>query len=99
MYISLQGTEYQCGEDLKVLTPLFNQWGPYSLFFDNITHFLTQKKILPKATIVQTRKMLNTIKDLNSFFIGKLQAVQGKMKSIVEGVVNYVPSILNEDGT
>ena len=41
MYISLQRTEYQCLEALQVLNPLFNQWGPYSLFFDKLTHFLT----------------------------------------------------------
>ena len=42
---------------------------------------------------------INKVEELNSFFIGKLQAVQSKMKLIVEGVANYIPSILNEDGT
>ena len=42
--------------------------------------------------------MINKVKDLNSFFSGKLPVVQGKMKSIVEGVVNYIPPILDEGG-
>ena len=97
-YISLQGIEYQCLEALQILTPLFNQWGPYSLFFDKLTHFLTQKKDLPKATIVQTKKLINKVKDLNSFFTSKFQAVQRKMKSIAKGVVNYIPPILDDGG-
>ena len=72
IYISLQGIEYQCSEALQVLNPLFNQWGPYSIFFDKLTHLLTQKKGLLKDTIVQTRKLLNKVKDLNSFFARKL---------------------------
>ena len=42
--------------------------------------------------------MINKVKYLNSFFIGKIQAVQGKMKSIAEGVVNYITPILDEGG-
>ena len=72
---------------------------PYYLFFHKLTHLLTQKKDIPKDTILQTKKLIKRVKDLNSFFIGKLHTVQGKMRSIVKGVVNYVPSILNEDGT
>ena len=74
-FLSLQGIEFQCTKALNILTPLFNQWGPYSLFFDKLTQFLTQKKDLPKVTIVQTRKMINKVKELNSFFTGKLQSV------------------------
>ena len=51
-FLSLQGIEFQCTEVLQVLTLLFNQWGPYSLFFDKITQLLTKKKDLPKVTIV-----------------------------------------------
>ena len=97
-FLSLQGIEFQYTEALQFLTPLFNQWGPYSLFFDKLTQLLTQKKDLPKVTIVQTRKMINKVKDLNSFFSSKLQVVQGKMKSIIEGFVNYIPPILDESG-
>ena len=35
---------------------------------------------------------------MNSFFTGKLQSVQGKIKQISEGVVNYIPPILDEGG-
>ena len=52
MYISLQGIEYQCSKALEILTPLCTQWGPYSLFFDKLTHLLTHKKDLTKETIV-----------------------------------------------
>ena len=42
--------------------------------------------------------MINKVKELNSFFTGKLQSVQGKMKQMSEGVVNYIPPILEEGG-
>ena len=51
-FLLLQGTEFKCIEALNILTPLFNKWGPYSLFFDKLTQLLTQKKDLPKVTIV-----------------------------------------------
>ena len=41
MYISIQGTKYLGYEALTVLTPLFTQWGPYSLFFDKLMPMLT----------------------------------------------------------
>ena len=43
--------------------------------------------------------MLNKVKELNSFFTGKLQSVQAKIKQMSEGVVNYIPPIFEEDGT
>ena len=51
-FLSLQGIEFQFTEALQILTPLFNQWGPYSLLLDKLTQLLTQKKDLPKFTIV-----------------------------------------------
>lgn len=46
---------------------------------------LIQHKELPKGTIVHVRKMMNKVKELNTFFTGKLWVVQNKMKTITQG--------------
>lgn len=47
---------------------------------------------------MSTRKMIGKVKDLNGFFGGKLQFIQNKMKIIVVGTPNFVPTILDSKG-
>jgi hypothetical protein len=98
MYITLQSNEYQCSQALSLLSPLFSQWGPYIQFFDRLVPLLTQKKELPKEIIVPIRKMIHQVKELNSFFSGKIEAVRGKLKSIALGTPDFIPTILNNEG-
>ena len=69
-----------------ILTPLFTQWDPYSLFFDKLMPLLTQKKEFHKGTIIPIRKMVNKVKELNAFFFGMVQEIKKKMRTIVQGV-------------
>ena len=42
--------------------------------------------------------MIHQVKELNSFFIGKIEAVRGKLKSIELGTPDFIPTILNNEG-
>lgn len=42
--------------------------------------------------------MIHQVKELNSFFNGKIKAVRGKLKSIALGTPNFIPIILNNEG-
>ena len=58
---------------------------------------LTQKD-LPKVVIISVRKLIHRVKEMNDFFVGKLQLIQNKMKIISTVTPNFVPSILEEGG-
>ena len=74
-HLILWGAKYNCSEAIALLSPLFTTWGPYSQFFHNIIPMLAQKKDLPKVMIINVRKMINKLKELNGFFAGKLQLI------------------------
>ena len=97
-YISLQGAEFQCSEALALLSPLFTTWGPFTQFFDILVPLLPQKKELPKVVIINARKMINRVKELHGFFLGKMQLIQAKMKKITMGIPNFIPTILDANG-
>lgn len=42
--------------------------------------------------------MTHQVKELNSFFNGKIEAIRGKLKSIALGTPNFIPTILNNEG-
>lgn len=58
---------------------------------------LTQKKELPKGTIVPVRKIISRVSGLISFFTGKIQIVHNKVKLITQGIPLFIPSVLNEN--
>lgn len=41
--------------------------------------------------------MIGRVRELNTFFSGKLQIVQNKMKLLIDGVELFIPPILNKD--
>ena len=42
--------------------------------------------------------MIHQVKELNSLFIGKIEAIRGKLKSIALGTPDFIPTILNNEG-
>ena len=98
MYNTLLSNEYQCSKALSLLSTLFAKWGPYIQFFDRLVPLLTQKKELPKEIIVPIRKMIHQVKELNSFFKGKIEAIRRKLKSIALGTPDFISTILNNEG-
>ena len=97
-YISMQGAEFQCFEVLSLLSPLFKTWGPYIHFFDSLVPLLPQRKEFSKGVIINVRKMINMVKELNRIFSSKMQLIQGKMKIIATGIPNFIPTILDVNG-
>lgn len=71
-YISLQGAEFQCSKELALLSPLFTTWGPYTQFFHFLVPLLPQKNKLPKVVIINAKNMINRVKELHGFFLGKM---------------------------
>ena len=58
---------------------------------------LAKKKESPKDITISTRKMINRVKKLNSFFLGKLQLISNKMNTIVNGSPDFIQKILDDD--
>lgn len=98
-FLALYNIERYCTEASSILNPLFTKWDPYLQFFNRLVPLLTQFKELPKGTTISVRKLIGWIRDLNAFFILKLQVVQNKMRWITDAVELLIPSILNEDKT
>ena len=79
--------------------PLFLHWslsGAHTFhFFDILIPILMQE--LPKEVIISTRKMINRAKDLNGFFLGKMQLLNKKMKTITIRTLDFIPKIIDDN--
>lgn len=94
----MQGAEFKCSEALVLLSPLFTTWCHIQKKFDSLVPLLPQKKDLRKGVIINARKVIHRVKELHGFFIGKMQLIQGKMKTISMGILNFIPNILDVNG-
>ena len=93
-FVSLQSTEQFCNEALSWLNPTFNLWGPYLQFFDRLIMLMAKKLDLPDK-IFTVKESLEMIKELSGFFSGKLQVIQGKLRTLSDGIEPCIPSILS----
>lgn len=96
-FLALQNNEKQCTKATNIFGPLFTKWGPYLQLFDRLIPLLTQFKELPKGTIIPIRKMIGRVRDLNAFFIEKLQLIQNRMRFLIDGIQFFIPSILTKE--
>jgi hypothetical protein len=93
-FVSLQGAEQVCNEALSWLTPTFNLWGPYLQFFDRLIMLMAKKPDLPDK-IFTVKESLELVKELSGFFSGKLQVIQGRLKTLSDGIEPCIPTILD----
>jgi len=93
-FVSLQGVEKVCNEALSWLTPTFNLWGPYLQFFDRLIMLMAKKPDLPDK-IFTVKESLELVKELSGFFSGKLQVIQGRLKTLSDGIEPCIPTILD----
>ena len=91
-FVSLQGAEQVCNEALSWLTPTFNLWGPYMQFFDKLIMLMAKKPDFPDK-IFTVKESLEMVKELSGFFSGKLQVIQGRLRTLSDGMEPFIPSI------
>ena len=93
-FVFLQGAELFCTEALSWLTPTFGLWGPYMQFLDRLIMLMAKKPDLLDK-IFTIKKSLEMVKELSGFFSGKLQVIQGKLKTLLDKMEHCIPSILD----
>ena len=94
-FIALQSAEQVCNEALSWLTPTFNLWGPYLQFFDRLIMLMAKKPDLPDK-IFTVKESLESVKELSGFFSGKLQVIQGRLRTLSDGIEPCIPSLLDD---
>lgn len=93
-FIALQSAERFCNEELSWLNPTFNLWGPYMQFLDKLIVLMAKKPDLLDK-IFTVKENIEMVKDLSGFFAGKIQAIQGKLKFLSDGIEPCVPSVID----
>ena len=94
LFVSLQSAKQVCNEALSWLTPTFNLWGPYMQFLDRLIMIMAKKLDLPDKIFI-VKEILEMVKELSGFFSGKLQVIQGKMRTFLDGMEPFIPSIID----
>ena len=85
-----------CKEEIGLLDPIFQQWGPYMQFFDRLIPLLAKKPDLPDK-VITIKEGMDKVKDLLQFFTGKLATIQNKMKVLTNGFYSLIISVLYFD--
>ena len=63
-------------------------------FLDRLIMLMAKKLDLPDK-IFTVKESLEMVNELSGFFSGKLQVIQGKLRTLSDGMEPCIPSILN----
>ena len=72
----------------------FQPLGTLHSILDRLIMLMAKQLDLPDK-IFTVKEILEMVKELSGFFFGKLQLIQGKLKTLLDGMEPCIPSIMD----